>query len=175
MGKFDQPSRCSSETPVKFRWYGYPTAIIGNDIPAALDKFISVITASPRIANSYVVINAQREFLHYMTLARQGKLIPVDDVKPVDIENPPPLYEIRWKGITVQEMAQTGQIKSKTLMVRLYHSEPVKVPNYFIGHHIHEKVIGTDEYTRTDQNAEIRVARGFYDAGFSTSWGLPVA
>lgn len=175
MGKYDQPSRCSSGAPIHFRWYGFPTCADGTDLDTATDKFLGLLTARPRIPDRYVVGIARSEFRLRMTLAMQGKLEPVEEVKSVDSSNPPPLYEIRWQGITFQETLQNGQIVDKKAAFRLYHSEPVSIPNIFVGHHIHEKLIGTEQETRDWQNAEIATAKGFYDAGFKTSWGIPVA
>lgn len=115
---------------------------------------------------------AAAEFKQLITVAEAGLLVPDRQVKAVDINNPPPFFELRWQGISVQEINHEGNLVDRRLIVRMYHSEPDEAPMHFIGHHIHEKVISGDASVWLLQNEEIATAVGFYRSGISTKWGL---
>ncbi|TFD41767.1 hypothetical protein E3T37_03690 [Cryobacterium sp. TMT2-10] len=112
---------------------------------------------------------AKVEFERRIEKAKRGQLRPVAEVKAVDVENPPPLYEIRWQTINVTSVVDGVSIFGKAL-VRLYHSEPDTVPGHFIGHHIHEKDLVGDVNDAQDQ--EINIAKKFYDSGQPAFWGI---
>lgn len=172
MGKFDGPSRCESGTPVKFRWYGSPQADEGRDIQVALHKFQIEIEKPHRKTNGYIWEMARAEIKKKLDLASQGRLRSPAQVKVVDAGNPPPLYEIRWQAITIQEFRPGGKLADTTLLVRMYHSEPFEAPNHFIGHHIHEKEVNDGAFVMQRQNEEIAVARGYFDHGLPSYWGI---
>ena len=138
----------------------------------AAEKFISAISHSGRQMNEYISSMAAAEFKHLVKIAQSGRLKPERQVKAVDVNNPPPLFELRWQGVTVREKDPQGLFRDKRLLVRMYHSEPVETPLHFIGHHIHEKVISGDAETWLLQSEEIFTAVGFYQLGKSTRWGL---
>jgi len=154
-------SRCSSGKPLQFRWFGYPPSPQGLDLETATEKFLSVVTGSNRELNDYVVAMAKAEFRHTLKLAISGQLSPSRHVKPIESANPPPLFEIRWQSVTVREINQDGQLEDRRLLIRMYHSEPTNLPQFFIGHHIHEKLISGDHSTWLLQNEEIEVALRF--------------
>ncbi|MEV7608621.1 hypothetical protein AB0N61_03970 [Microbacterium sp. NPDC089320] len=111
------------------------------------------------------------EFKKRLEKAQRGELEPVDEVKPVDVLNPPPLYEIRWQDIAVTDRLDDGTQRFGKVVVRLYHSEPVARPGHFVGHHAHEKdVDAADVYAA--QDAEIDVAIGWYNHGADDFWGI---
>lgn len=172
MGKFDGPSRCTSGLAVKFRWYGSPSAIQGADLETALEKFKIVIEKPTRITNDYVWAAARAEIKKKIELASQGRLTPPRQIDVVDRRNPPPMYEIRWQNITIRELQPDGKIAYLSLIVRMYHSEPLEAPEYFIGHHIHEKDVSDEDVINTLQNAEIAVARRYFEHGLPTLWGI---
>lgn len=168
---FDRPSRCSAKQLLAFRWYGFPTADANDDFDVATGAFVQALSnVTGRVWNPYNLAMVKSEFRKRLAAAREGRLVPVDQVKPVDIVNPPPLYEIRWQGVTVTNRDPTGNIRHDEVLVRLYHSEPEVLPLHFVGHHIHEKSIDGDAYS--DQNAEIEIAKRFYDAGEPHNWGV---
>lgn len=111
------------------------------------------------------------EFRQRLLKASEGKLVPVDEVKPVDISNPPPLYEIRWIDVAVTDIDSQGSTSFGRVHVRLYHSEPPEAPNHFIGHHAHEKNVELDD-VRGAQDAEIQTAIGWYRHGYNERWGI---
>lgn len=114
------------------------------------------------------------EFRKRIEKAAAGRLNPVDEVKAVDEQHTQPLYEIRWQDIPVTEREHSeAPLRHLQILVRLYHSEPASEPDYFIGHHIHEKVVGPDVNVRHEQDTEIAVARGIYDMGEGIRWHLP--
>lgn len=123
-----------------------------------------------RVWNPFAERMVRAEFRDRVHAASRGELVPVDEVKPVDVRYPPPLYEIRWQDIPVTTRVG-GDLVHSTALVRMYHSEPAEAPNHFIGHHIHEKLIDVSDINR-EQNAEIRVAKSFHDLGKSTNWGI---
>ena len=168
-------SRCCNGKPLLFRWYGYPKAPLGFDLETAITKFITVLNAPNRDMNAYVVAMAKAECRHKLKLASLGQLTPSRHIKPIESANPPPLYEIRWQGITVRESNELGLFLDRRLLIRMYHSEPSEAPNHFIGHHIHEKLISGDASTWLTQNEEIATAIGFYRAGLPTNWGIGLA
>lgn len=114
---------------------------------------------------------AKAEFKQRLNKAAKGRLDPVDEVPPVDVKNPPPLYEIRWQHLPVTERNDEGVISHKQVLVRLYHSEPEAVPDYFIGHHAHEKVTNVADVNETQQ-IEIQIAVKWYAHGEDSNWGI---
>ena len=153
-----------------FRWYGYPSANAGEDLDVATDVFMAAISPPGRLWNPWAERMARAEFRDRLKAASRGELVPIDEVKPVDDDNPPPMYEIRWQGISVTNKVG-DDVSHQTVLVRLYHSEPDIRPGHFVGHHIHEKdVASPGVYGR--QDAEIAVAKRFYDAGEASAWGI---
>lgn len=99
--------------------------------------------------------------------------MPVDEVKGVDEDNPEPIYEIRWCGLAVTERnPNNSQVTHLEVEVRLYHSEPEILPNYFIGHNAHEKIIAGGSDTYQLQDVEIEVARRLYQLGEAIQWNV---
>ena len=172
MGKYDGPSRCSGGKDLTFRWFGYPQANESDDIQVATDKFIHMLEGPNRITNGYIGGMARAEFRKKVALAGKGQLWPVTGVAAVDKGNPPPLYEIRWQGITIREDLGGGVIRDLSLIVRKYHSEPSEAPDYFIGHHVHEKDVSDREAISELQNVEILVAKRYFELGLPTLWGI---
>ncbi|RFA15335.1 hypothetical protein B7R21_04790 [Subtercola boreus] len=171
MPVFDSPSRCSLGQHVRFRWYGYPPAEVGDDIETAVDVLFESIDGGSRVWNLYNERMVRSEFRARILSAQRGELSPIDEIKSVDVRNPPPLYEIRWQGITVTSLLEAGKKRFDQVLVRQYHSEPVAAPGYFIGHHAHEKVVSGGTVSER-QDAEIAVAKRFYDAGSASGWGI---
>jgi hypothetical protein len=157
---------------VTFRWYGVPQVPVGDDLDGATERFRQAVTNPTRRWSPYSWPMVRAEFRDRLVQAALGILQPVEQVKPVDVRNPPPLYEIRWQGIAVADVddADSSKLRYSTVLVRLYHSEPSSVPGHFVGHHVHEKDVSGD--VNADQDAEIQTAKGFYDQGFNTSWGI---
>lgn len=114
---------------------------------------------------------AKAEFKQRLKKAMGGRLNPVDEVTPVDVQNPPPLYEIRWQNIPVTERDNEGVISHKQVLVRMYHSEPAVAPEYFIGHHAHEKLVDVEDVNGAQQ-VEIGVAVRWYAHGEDSTWGI---
>lgn len=169
---FDAPSRCSSGQPVRFKWFGYPQAKRGQDYQAVLDKFQAIIQKPNRVTNDFVWAMSRSEVLQRLRVAASGKLRPPSQIKPVDIKNPPALYEIRWQGITVRTRLSDGSLGSEQIIVRMYHSEPSEAPGFFIGHHIHEKDVSDPSNINKLQNDEIKVAVKYFELGKQTCWGI---
>ncbi len=157
---------------VKFRWYGNPITVEGRDVPIALEEFLRLIEGVNRVNNKYVRSMARSEFKRRIELASAGRLKPITQIKPVDILNPPPLYEIRWQGITVMERGSDGVVADLDLLIRMYHSEPAEAPNHFIGHNMHEKVVHGVESVWEAQDREIDIAKNYFKYGLSTLWGI---
>ncbi|PPG85007.1 hypothetical protein [Rathayibacter rathayi] len=175
MTRFDAPSRCSSGSAVTFHWFGTSNpASDATALDAATKRFVDAISGPGRLWNPYSLALAKVEFGDRVQQAAAGKLVPVDEVKPVDVKNSPPLYELRWQGIDVVERDDDSPAGKRflTVLVRMYHSEPSTRPGFFIGHHIHEKVV-TGADPNADQNVEIAEARRIYFDGVSSAWGLP--
>ncbi len=172
MARFDGPSRCSSAKPLTFRWFGFPPCEPHEDnIDAAVEVLMAKVTPPGRVWNPWSGTMVKREFRHRIVHASKGELVPVDEVKPVDVANPPPLYEIRWQDINVTDRLEDGTQRFGKVAVRMYHSEPEEAPGHFIGHHAHEK-----DLTATDvnaaQNEEIATAIGWYRQGRDSKWGI---
>lgn len=155
---------------MEFRWFGLPKARAGEDLDAATEAFMAALKPEGRVWNPFAERMARSEFRDRVQAAARGELVPVDEVKPVDVRYPPPLYEIRWQGISVTDRIGDGLVHS-TALVRMYHSEPSRVPDHFIGHHVHEKLLNVDDIN-DEQNFEIRVAKRLYDLGESDNWGI---
>lgn len=172
MRNFNQPSRCSSHEACAFRWFGYPAANLKADVQVALERFISIVQGDSEKLNPYILADAKAQFLTRMDLASTGELKPVSMIKPVDTRNPPPLFEIRWQGIQAGRPPENGNAKHAEIPIRMYHSEPESQPGYFIGHHIHEKIVSGLRSPNELQNEEIETAKGHYRRGLNTNWGI---
>lgn len=170
MPSFDNPSRCSGGRVVNFRWYGFPISAVGSDLDIATEAFFAAIEAPDRVWSPHSRAMAKMEFQRRVQKAKRGELRPVTEVKPVDVENPPPLYEIRWQTIHVTTLTD-GVVNHQKTVVRLYHSEPAAHPEYFIGHHIHEKDLSAD-HIYSAQDEEIKISKRYFDIGEPTSWGI---
>lgn len=171
MTRYDASSRCSGPGAPAFRWYGFPACEVGADVEAAVSKLMAVISSEGRVWNPWSGTIVRREFRSRILRASKGELLPVDEVKPVDINQPPPMYEIRWQDVDVAELLPDGSQRFAKVVVRMYHSEPTGVPDYFIGHHAHEKDLDADDINAA-QDEEIRTALGWYQHGFESGWGI---
>ena len=171
MPLFDSPSRCSGGTSIQFRWYGFPACSNGDDVSSAVSVLMTAVKGGTRVWNPYAEQMAKSEFKNRIKKAARGELKPVDEVKPVDVRNPPPLYEIRWIDLPVTDRTASGTLSHSTVQVRMYHSEPATVPGHFVGHHAHEKLVNVADVNATQQ-VEIKTAIGFYAAGASSNWGI---
>lgn len=174
MTTYDASSRCSGPSTPTFRWYGYPTCEVGADITTAVDVLFEAVKRPGRVWNPYAAQMARSEFKKRIERAEKGKLRPVEEVKPVDVQNPPPLYEIRWQAISVTEVDADGKQSFGEAVVRMYHSEPSSVPGHFVGHHAHEKDLSVDDVNQAQQQ-EIKTAIGWHDHGVSHNWGIASA
>ncbi|WP_286329519.1 hypothetical protein [Agromyces marinus] len=169
---FDAPSRCSGPVTPTFRWYGYPQCEVGHDVNVAVAVLVDAISPAGRLWNPWSIQMAKSEFKQRILRAQRGELRPVDEVKPVDVANPPPLYEIRWQGIPVTDQLPDGSRRHGEVLVRMYHSEPAEAPSHFIGHHAHEKDVAVEDVNAAQQQ-EIRTAIGWHNQGQPSRWGLP--
>ncbi|WP_230670821.1 hypothetical protein [Rathayibacter sp. Leaf248] len=170
MPTFNAPSRCSSGTPHTFHWFDSSGPCVGDALDAATEIFLRAIDGPSRRWNPYNAAMARSEFRKRVELAAKGGLKPRQQVKPVDVRNPPPLYELRWQGISVTEVDAQSKQRHRKILVRMYHSEPAGAPAHFIGHHIEEKAI--TERTRELQDAAIARAKHSYHQGEASRWGI---
>lgn len=165
-------SRCSAGKPIRLRWFGFPQSNLGQDLEIASKKFLEVITNDRRDMNPHISSMAVAEFKHRIRIACAGRLTPQRDIKPISSSTDPVLFEIRWQSITVRERNNVGTYEDMRILVRMYHSEPDEVPEYFVAHHIHEKTITGDGSVWLNQNEEIATAVGYWKSGRSTNWGI---
>lgn len=171
MRVFDDKSRCSQGNPLSFRWFGNPSCEAGEDVAVAVEALFRAVSGAGRVWNPYAAQMTRSEFKRRIIRAQAGKLKPVDEVKAVDIRNPPPLYEIRWAGLSVANRAEDGSISHVVAEVRMYHSEPRELPQHLVAHHAHEKLTDVPDVNAA-QNQEIRTAIGWHRMGVSSSWGV---
>lgn len=171
MRRYVAKSRCSETPGPSFRWYGYPQCAVGDDFDTALEVLLDAVSKSGRVWSPEARAMARAEFRQRLNKAKNGRLDPVDEVPPIDVKNPPPLYEIRWQNLPVTERSDEGVISHKQVLVRLYHSEPEAVAGYFIGHHAHEKLIDVEDVNETQQQ-EIKLALKWYTHGEDSTWGI---
>lgn len=167
-------SRCTQGFPVNFRWFGEPSSLLGLDIETLLYKFEELARAQDNQVHAHPLIIAKAEIRNRVERACKGKLRSTHHIKWVDRNNLPPMFEMRWQGITLPHPTVTGSKRFRTLLIRMYYSEPGANPRYFIGHHIHEKNISDLERTKLLQNREIQIAREFCKAGQESNWGIPL-
>ena len=167
-------SRCTQGKPLTFRWFGEPTAHVGLDIETVLFKFEKIIRAKGKIADEYSLIMACAEIRNRIERAAEGRLRTTHQVKWVDQRNLPPIFELRWQGISISFLSELRKDRHQTLLFRMYCSEPEAFPEHFIGHHLHEKVISDPERIWILQNREIAIARDLCERGVETSWGIPI-
>lgn len=174
--RYDAPSRCSVPAGPAFRWYGDPLCSPGDDLTTAVDALFASLVGPTRLWNPYAKQMVKSEFKARIKKASEGRLRPVDEIKAVDVRNPPPLYEIRWQGIKVTDRAADGTQTFGEAIVRMYHSEPASHPGHFIAHHAHEKRTDVADVNAAQQ-VEINKAIAWYDKGKPSGWGIasPVA
>lgn len=116
------------------------------------------------------------EFKKRIMLAAEGRLASLTQVAAVGHDPEVPMFEIRWQAINVTDRCpDTGKLSYSTALVRMYHSEPPILPNYFIGHLVHEKMIANPSDIFQLQSAEIRVAQNIYRMGIPVRWFVPEA
>ncbi|QTF71245.1 hypothetical protein [Arthrobacter woluwensis] len=172
MGKYGMPSRCGSKQALTFRWYGYPQCAAEDDnLKFAVDVLMDKLSPKGRLWSPHAVAMTRSELRSRIRKASLGQLVPVDEVKAVDENNPPPLYEIRWQGISVLDREPDGTERHHNIKVRMYHSEPTELPGHFIGHHGHEKDLDAEDINAA-QDLEIAVALGWYQHGQASKWGI---
>lgn len=169
--RYDQSSRCSGPGAPTFRWYGNPQCAVGNDVETAVAALVAAISPPGRVWNPYALGMARAEFRKRIQKAQLGQLAPVDEVKAVDVRNPPPLYEIRWQGVHVTDRLDNGKQRFGEVLVRMYHSEPASRPSHFIGHHAHEKDVTASDVNAAQQ-LEIKTAIGWHGHGHAKNWGI---
>lgn len=165
-------SRCTQGSPLYFRWFGEPPSLIGLDIETLLFKFGEIAEAKGNQIHEHSLIIAKAEIRDRIERACQGKLRSTHHIKWVDRNNLPPMFEMRWQGITLSYPTGREEKRFQTLLIRMYYSEPGSNPKYFIGHHIYEKKISDPERTKILQNLEIQTAREFCKLGLETNWGI---
>ncbi len=167
------PSRCSSSCQIQFHWFD-GTFSERRALDRATEAFMTVLRQPNRLWNPYAEAMVKSEFKKRIEKASAGLLKPIEEVKGVDEEHLQPLYEIRWQEVPVTEReSPEASPVYKVVLVRLYHSEPASEPGFFIGHHIHQKVVGPGIDIFAEQDAEIAVARRIYDMGEGVRWRLP--
>lgn len=172
MSLFDGPSRCSAASPVTFRWWGFPPQAEKDDIETAVDVLIDCIrNQEGRVWSPHALAMARAEFRQRIRKAANGRLRPIEQVKPVDTKNPPPLYEIRWQNIPITERDGSGGTSHGEAIVRMYHSEPDSAPGYFVGHHAHEKRLDVPD-VNAEQQTQIKIAIAWHDHGRNNNWGI---
>lgn len=158
---------------MQFHWFDGALSTEGA-LDRAVAALVDAIQKPHRLWSPYGLIMAKSEFRNRLQKAASGLLKPVDEVKGVDEVHVQPLYEIRWQGIDVLDREdETSRPVHHKVLVRLYHSEPLAAPDFFIGHHAHEKILDASEGVHAAQDAEIAVARNLHDLGAGVRWYLP--
>lgn len=165
-------SRCCSGRLVNFHWFDGASKINDNALDVAVERCLEAVSTSTRVWNMHSRSMVKAEFKSRIKQAALGRLHPLTQVATVGHDPEVPMFEIRWQGVGVTDRnPETGVLTYGTTLVRMYHSEPVEVPDYFIGHHVHEKVIDEEsKVTGRLQTAEIGVAKNIYRLGQSKKW-----
>lgn len=158
---------------MRFHWFddGACSTRSDDDVATAVNVLLDAVSGPGRVWNPYARQMVRSEFKQRILKAQRGQLEPVDEVKPVDIRNPPPLYEIRWQNIPVTHRAESGAVNHEEVVVRMYHSEPVAMPDVFIGHHAHEKITDVADVNGAQQE-HIALAVQRHLDGESSDWGI---
>lgn len=166
-------SRCSGKKQIIFHWFDGINLEGKDPIEVAVDRCFDAVDTEGRVWGPYNKAAIRAQFRRVLKDACRGILEPVDQVKEAGHDSAIPLYEIRWqRSIDVTERDPvTGEISHPAVLVRMYHSEPASKPEYFIGHHVHEKLIGSgDGATSRHQSQEIRIAQDKYRWGEDIDW-----
>lgn len=149
-----------------------------------MDALFDAVGGPDRRWSPYNSETTRSEFRGRLREAARGRLRPVDHVKCLDRGEAQCLFEVRWSGVTVQEVdrrPEAGKNPDGSLKVihvdveaRLIHAEPTSLSLAALGLHAHEKVVFPRDRARTRaaQNAEIDIAIGLYRAGLPTRWGV---
>ncbi|MFD1210973.1 hypothetical protein ACFQ36_02820 [Arthrobacter sp. GCM10027362] len=168
------PSRCSSGSPVAFKWFDGIRRSEPDHVQLAVEACLRAVDSDTRVWNPFAKAMVKSEFKKRIERAALGQLVPVEEVKPVGQQpSPPPLYEIRWQDIAVTDRAPGAAPQDAVfskVIVRMYHSEPATLPDHFIGHHVHEKIISPAGDTHLLQDTEINVAAGYFNLGEASNW-----
>lgn len=164
MNIFYIPSRCTQGNSLKFKWYGFPPARNKTDESFAVMAFLNSISRAGYEMNEYLTELAKAEFEYVLSKAKRGLLRRSRDVKSLRADSDLPLFEIRFQSI--------GVMGGKDVALRMYHSEPIRLPDYLIGHHVHVKDISNPDKVNELQDLEIEKAIKFFQQGLSTNWGV---
>ena len=165
MSNYQITSRCTQGSPLHFRWYEEPSSLPGLDLETVLFNFEAIVRAKCEDVHDQALIMAQAEIRNRIERACAGTLRSTHHIKWIDKNNLPPIFEMRWQGITLSTIGSHASKRFHTLLVRMYYSEPGSNPDYFIGHNIHEKKFDDPERTKILQNKEIQIARDHCKAG----------
>lgn len=166
-------SNCSKGLPVDFYWYGCDDP--DGHLAAANAALMVAIDGPTRRWNPYNSAMVRAEFRGRLRLAAEGRLVPVEQVKPIDQiagAQAADLYEIRWRDLAITEQ-EGGVVRYLNIEVRLLHAEPVRLGVAAVGLHAHEKLVFPGDAARTKmaQDDEIREALRRYNEGFASAWG----
>ncbi|MGP4995128.1 hypothetical protein [Glutamicibacter ardleyensis] len=165
-------SRCCGDSPVNFHWFDGASKIDEDALEVAVERCLDSVSSHTRVWNMHSRSMVKAEFKNRIKRAALGKLFPLTQVATVGYDPEVPLFEIRWQTVNVTDRdPATGELIYGSALVRMYHSEPANVPDYFIGHHVHEKVVDdvSQEIARL-QTAEIDVAKNIYRMGQTKNW-----
>lgn len=159
-------SRCSSGSLVDVYWVGSLDVQYQSDHVDAVVGALMELVRKPadRVWDPYLEIMTEREFRNRVVAATEGRLVPVDHVKPIMSPDAAKanIYEVRWTGITV--VRRTGRKQShSTIEVRLLHAEPAARSHGAVAVHVHEKRTDRFEKIKLWQDAEISRAVATYE------------
>ncbi|MBM7767375.1 hypothetical protein [Glutamicibacter nicotianae] len=158
---------------MNFHWFD-GRRITGDAIEEAVERCMDTVRGPDRVWNPYAEIMLKAEFKNYLRRAARGTLRPISQVATVGHDPEIPMFEIRWQNVNVTERdPESGELTYSKALVRMYHTEPLVEPDFFIGHHVHEKIILEDpkEISRL-QTKEISKAKKIYRDGVNVRWGL---
>jgi hypothetical protein len=137
----DAPSSyCSRGLPTDFYWYGCPDLDLAANIDAAVEALMDCVSTGGRAWNPHTRAAARADFKARLRLASRGEFRPADDVKPLRRAIRQRMHEIRWTGITISRIDESGCERGDQVQVRLIYAEPMELAApCAIGLHAHEK------------------------------------
>lgn len=134
---------------------------------------MACVAGDPRRSLTLMVERDIRaEFKARINSAIKGRLKPEEECKP--LRSDPELYEIRWSDLSIprKDLASGLYLDPDHAHFRLYYGERAD-RDWFIGVHVHEKVIVPNDPRATDegQQEEIDEAVRIFQA--PGDWGIP--
>lgn len=169
-----EDSYCCSGNPVQLWWVNGVTVGPDESIEEMINRIELLLRDGGRYWTEYTIEDRLGQIEALLEMAKQGRLEPITEIKPLHRSAPRRLFEIRQE-VDVVYRHMVGPVVANTEcdveLLRIYHGETARLPAHTLHVHLHFK--DTDKDASVLQDAEIDHAASVYDSGEKTGWGIP--